>query len=111
MIEKQQLQQQQGTGGLGMLAGQELGASCLAQDARPGPEPSLRTPQRCWPLTPCPLSLTPANCAAPDSPHNTYAYRDVYLLLKPRRHISDFHIRTPLRFDASGALASARWAA
>jgi len=37
------------------------------------------------------------------------ARRDVYLLLKPRQHISDFFVKTPLKFDAeSGELAAAR---
>ena len=33
--------------------------------------------------------------------------RDVYLLLKPKQHISDFAVRTPLSFEAAGGLASA----
>ena len=34
--------------------------------------------------------------------------RDVYLLLKPDVHISDFYVRTPLSFEADGTLGSAR---
>lgn len=36
------------------------------------------------------------------------ASRDVYLLVKPREHIRDFFVRTPLAFDAQGRLAGAR---
>ncbi|KAL4457400.1 hypothetical protein ABPG75_012265 [Micractinium tetrahymenae] len=35
-------------------------------------------------------------------------HRDVYLLLKPREHIRDFCVRTPLAFDSQGGLAAAR---
>ncbi|PRW56286.1 Beta-galactosidase isoform A [Chlorella sorokiniana] len=35
-------------------------------------------------------------------------HRDVYLLLKPRQHIADFHTRTPLEWGADGQLTSAK---
>lgn len=35
-------------------------------------------------------------------------HRDVYLLLKPRQHIADFHTRTPLEWGPDGQLTSAR---
>lgn len=34
-------------------------------------------------------------------------HRSVYLRTKPRAHVADFFIRTPLRFDAQGRLAGA----
>ena len=37
--------------------------------------------------------------------------RDVVLLAKPARHISDYSVTTPLTFSADGALESARCAA
>ena len=37
--------------------------------------------------------------------------RDVVLLAKPARHISDYLVTTPLTFSADGALDSARCAA
>ncbi|KAI7835594.1 hypothetical protein COHA_010515 [Chlorella ohadii] len=35
-------------------------------------------------------------------------HRDVYLLLKPRQHIADFHTRTPLEWGPDGQLTSAK---
>jgi hypothetical protein len=53
-------------------------------------------------------ALTHTCTHTPRHPLPTAPPRDVYLLLKPHRNICDFHIRTPLRFDASGAPVHAR---
>ena len=39
---------------------------------------------------------------------DTLKPRDVYLLIKPRESIRDFHVKTPLAFGEGGGLSEAR---